>query len=166
MELMDRKYKILIVILVILVIATPIIYYLSSNYFKYSQMTNESAKASNYSSYFYLEPISQGELSSDKSSYKDESVEDMIQNPEKYKGDKIVETGQIINMTYNPDGYSEFLIWTPDTNRNFTRLFVTYKGQTSYNIGDNIRVYGVVDTYTEYGLSMSFLKAVYIEKIQ
>jgi len=161
---MDKKYKIFLIILVVILVITPFVYYFTSEYYKNIQMDSSAVRATNYSSYFYLNPISSSEVDSYKASCKDLSVEDMIQNPEKYKGQKAVETGQIVNMTYNPDGYSEFLLWTPDTNRNFTRLFVTYKGQVSYVIGDTITVYGEVDTYAEYGLKMSFLKAVYIQK--
>jgi hypothetical protein len=88
----------------------------------------------------------------------------MFSSPSSYKGQKIVETGQIVNISVNDEGVTEMLLDTPETDRNFTRLFVTYKGETLFVPGDNIVAYGQVDTFTVYDIEQPFLKAVYIEK--
>ena len=146
----------------ILIIAPVLYYYMSDNYV--SQMNINSSRSNNYSSYFYLNSIPIGEVASYKASCKNIDLTVMMQNPDSYKGQKIIETGQIYNMTINDDGVTEMLLNTPETTSDLTRLFVTYKGTTPYSIGDNIAAYGEEDSFTVYNIKMPFLKSVYIEK--
>ena len=161
---MDNKIKYVIITVVILIIVLTLGIYYYTNYNNESQMNMNSINSNNYSSYFYLNPISSNDVASYKSSCTHIPLNDMFQNPDSYKGQKIVETGQIVNISVNDDGVTEMLLNTPETDRNFTRLFVTYKGATSFMPGDNIAAYGQVDTFTVYDIEQPFLKAVYIEK--
>lgn len=161
---MNVKYKYLLVALAALLVIAPLIYYYTDELNNISQLNMNSARSSNYSSYFYLNPVPKYDVASYKASCKQIPLEDMVNNPDSYKGQKVKETGRIDNITSNPDGYTEILLYTPETNRDFTRLFVTYKGSVSFVQGDNIVVYGEIDSYTEYNIKMPFLKAVYLEK--
>ena len=161
---MNINYKYLLITLLVILIMVPVIYYYFDEINMISQLNIKSAHSSNYSSYFYLNPIPNYEVASYKASCNHLPLEDLFNNPDSYKGQKIKETGQIANITFNPDGYTEILLYTPETNRDFTRLFVTYKGKVSYVQGDNIAAYGEIDSYTEYNIKMPLLKSVYIEK--
>ena len=157
---MNNKYKYLLITVVAIAFIGSVIYYFAT---MNTSQTGNSAPSNNYSSYFYLNPISNSDAATYKASCKNIPLEAMFQTPDAYKGQKIKETGRIDNMTFNPQGYTEMLLYTPETDSNFTRLFVTYHGTVPYNIGDNIAVYGQVDTFIEYDFKMPFLKAVYIE---
>lgn len=160
---MNNRYKYLIIIVVVVLIAASVSYYFISSNSNNSQ-DKYSAANNNYSSYFYLNPISKNDVNAYKASCKQVSVEALSQNPDAYNKQRITETGQIVNITVNDDGVTEMLLVTPETNRDFTRLFVTYKGKLPYNIGDSITAYGEEDTLIVYQIKMPFLKSVYTEK--
>ena len=161
---MDNKIKYVIIIGAVLIIVLALGIYYFTNYNNESQMNMNSISSNNYSSYFYLNPISSNDVASYKSSCTHIPLNDMFSSPSSYKGQKIVETGQIVNISVNDEGVTEMLLDTPETDRNFTRLFVTYKGETLFVPGDNIAAYCQVDTFTFYDIEQPFLKAVYIEK--
>ena len=161
---MNNKIKYIILIGAVLIIVLALGIYYFTIYNNETQMNMNSINSNNYSSYFYLNPISTNDIASYKSSCTHIPLNDMFSSPDSYKGQKIVETGQIVNISVNDEGVTEMLLDTPETDRNFTRLFVTYKGETSFVPGDNIAAYGQVDTFTVYDIEQPFLKAVYIEK--
>lgn len=81
---MDNKIKYVIIIVVILIIALIAgIYYVTIN--NEAQLNMNSMSSDNYSSSFYLNPISGNEVAAYKASCIHIPLNDMFQSPDSYK---------------------------------------------------------------------------------